>query len=92
MKGSLLVFLLIFFAASDTVIADEFPPSHMCFKPEPPLFLASRRHQERYRDDVIRYERCMNAFLTEQKESIRMHDEALKQGNIELEKFRKTRK
>lgn len=91
MKGNLLIFSLFLMAITPVTVslADEYPPSHMCFMPEPPLFLASRRHKERYYEDVNRYRLCMNEFIQDQQEAIRMHEAAIKHARTELKKYQK---
>jgi|GEM_PF-2696902 len=85
--GSLLAILTTLFAGMDIGFADEFPPSHMCFEPEQPLFLASQRHQQRYQEDSQRFDVCMKKFIADQYESIKMHEAAAKQAKTEWEKF-----
>ena len=68
-------------------IANEYPPTHMCFKPKPPLFMASSQHKEQFIRDSKRYEDCLKQFVRDQYEAIRMHETAIQQSSAEWDKF-----
>jgi len=91
MKGTLLgyffLLMVILIAWPYSSMANEFPPSHMCFKPKPPLFLASHEHREQFSNDTLRYESCLKKFIQEQHEAIRMHESAIEQTKQEWDKF-----
>ncbi len=81
---SLVVILLVTASASS---ADKYIPEHLCFKPEKPLFMASRYHQELYQQDVKRYKFCIRDFIREQEQTIIIHQEAIKKATNDWNEF-----
>ena len=81
--NSMAIILLSPFA----VCADKYIPEHLCFKPEKPLFMASKYHKQIYEEDVKRYKFCIRDFIREQEQMIIIHKEAIKKATNDWNEF-----
>lgn len=67
--------------------ADDWPPSHHCIKPHKPYRFTSEYEIESFKSDVDGYERCIEEFVSEQKEAAKGHQDAAKRAIDEWNTF-----
>lgn len=81
----LTLFILLFININ--AHADKYVLSHLCFKPEKPLFMASFFQHELYKKDIGNYKLCIRRFINSQERAIVAHQDAIKEASEELEQF-----
>ena len=67
--------------------ADRYVPTHLCFKPEKPIFISSVYQQEKYKKDVTTFKFCIREFVKNQERSMLIHQEAIKKSTSDWNEF-----
>ena len=75
-KCSRLLIVILSFCVAAPASADMFTPSHSCSKPHKPYQFDSEWELENFKSDVETYKRCISDFVDEQRQAIRMHQNA----------------
>jgi len=87
MKLVLILPGLILLLLANFVQADKYVPTHLCFKPERPLFMASPYHQNLYQQDIKQFKYCIRDFIKEQERQNIIHQEAIKKATSDWNEF-----
>ena len=87
MKFFSIISLFIFLFISTISHADRYVPTHLCFKPEPPLFMSTPYHKKMYNKDVNQYKFCIRDFIKSQEQAITIHNEAIKKATSDWNEF-----
>jgi hypothetical protein len=86
-KFFLIIGTFILLSFSTFIQADKYVPEHLCFKPEPPLFMASPYHKKMYQKDISQYKFCIRDFIKDQEQAINIHQEAIKKATSDWNEF-----
>lgn len=87
MKLLPIISLFIFLSTSAVTYADRYVPTHLCFKPESPLFMTTPYHKKMYDKDVNRYKFCIRDFIKAQEQAITVHKSAIKKATSDWNEF-----
>lgn len=67
--------------------ADMFTPSPSCHKPIKPYKFTQQYEVDSYNNDLDRYKRCIDNFISEQKDAANNHKEAINNAIEEWNRF-----
>jgi len=84
MKPLLFVTMLLM---SSVVIADTFSPTNWCTAPWKPFSFTSQIQLDRYNAEARRFQSCIDDFIEEQEDAIRVHRSALNDAINEWNRF-----
>ncbi|CAM4068588.1 hypothetical protein [Vibrio neonatus] len=89
MKSNKKVFFagLIVLVVSIPVLADIFTPSPSCSKPIKPYEFTSQWQLDSFNNDVQRYKRCIQNFISEQNRAVKTHQQAANNAINEWNRF-----
>jgi hypothetical protein len=82
-----LAFVVGVLGTARTIEADDWTPSHHCVKPHKPYRFTSEYEIESFKSDVELYEMCIDAFVRDQKEAAKTHQDAAKRALDEWNTF-----
>ena len=80
MKKKFTCLLILIIGIFTTANADIITPCHSCSKPYKPYEFSSQYEIDNFRNEVEAYKRCLNDFIDEQNEAIRMHQNAAQEA------------
>jgi len=87
MKTLSMLSIISLFLITSPIFADRYIPSHLCFKPEKPLFMASPYQHQQYNNDVTTFKFCIREFVKNQERAIIIHQEAIKKSTSDWNEF-----
>ncbi|MBV7478220.1 hypothetical protein [Pseudomonas sp. PDM31] len=78
-------FVLFGILLSPFALADSYPPSHNCTKPDIPYEFEDQFERDQFESDVEEYKDCITDFVDEQQQAMRKHksaaDDAIEEWN-----------
>ena len=90
MKLLLAALLVVAIGAPTLTGADIVPPSSWCRAPTKPYQFTSEWELQSYKDEAARFERCIDAFVSEQQEAARAHKQAANDAIEKWNRFART--
>ena len=73
-----LVLFVIMLLSATMAQANRFPAEPACFKPNKPLFFSPQSYTLRYQQDVVEYKDCIQRFIQEQRQAMKLHQESIR--------------
>ena len=82
--------ILFFFVITLSInaYADRFLSEPLCFSPSEPLMFSPYNYIDRYNKDVIKYRQCINHFITEEENEIKLHKKSIQQARQLLKTYK----